>query len=726
MNIAADAGTAALTRSSDDGGGPWADAVVGVLAATLLLAAAIGVPHERMLQDTLKSSLVVLGTLTASAVLLWQQGRSGQGWRWHPVLALPLLLLFYALASMGWSHRYLAGVEAVRWFVLALLMWVGLHSLSLARLPMLAQGIHGGAVLAAMWAALQFWWDLSWFPQAAAPASTFVNRNFLAEWLLCALPFSLLLTAQARGYAQIAWRSWGCAFSVVVLLMTGTRAALLGLLLVLPVLFWALLRYRHSLAWGHWRRSHAMLAGLIALGTLWGLSAIAPGNPMLYAERQGQRSAEWSWGRLRALGQPSEYTQGSASVRLTLWRDSARLIAAHPLTGVGAGAWEVAIPRYQTQDRALETDYYAHNETLQLLAEYGLLGGAVGVALLVYLTRAAWVTWRLRHRVDQAEGPWRVTALAAVAALLLVSQLGFALRLACTGALWALCLGLLAASDLRLAQHVPTPQPWVAQARQLGLLGVAVALVLALWGIGRAAASEARLVGALQMALGINRSPDPMDPRHDARKAEVLQRARAGIALHPHYRKLTPLIGDELARWGDWVHAREIWLSVLASRPHVVALMTNVALSYLQTGELAQAQVYLERAQAIQPRSPLVHSTELLLLERDGQWAQARQRSRTYLQSGEVDLNLLDTIYAVGLRRADLALAMEALQQRRRWPGMEADSWLKLGRLYAATHDDHQAQQAFDAALAATPPAWRDALVLQVSQPYRARLPLPR
>lgn len=31
-------------------------------------------------------------------------------------------------------------------------------------------------------------------------------------------------------------------------------------------------------------------------------------------------------------------------------------------------------PRYQRVESQLETDYYAHNEILQLLAEYGLVG----------------------------------------------------------------------------------------------------------------------------------------------------------------------------------------------------------------------------------------------------------------------------------------------------------------------------------------------------------------
>jgi len=175
------------------------DRIVLVLAAMLLLVPAVGVPSELLLQDTLKSALVAFGTLGAALLLCWQNLRTAQTLRWHPLLWLPLLLLAWALGSMAWSHTYLAAVEAVRWFVFALLLWLGLNTLTLARLPMLATGIHWGAVLASLWVALQFWLDLRIFPQLPPPGSTFLNRNFYAEFVVCTLPFSVLLAAQAQG-----------------------------------------------------------------------------------------------------------------------------------------------------------------------------------------------------------------------------------------------------------------------------------------------------------------------------------------------------------------------------------------------------------------------------------------------------------------------------------------------------------------------------------------------
>ena len=94
-----------------------------------------------------------------------------------------------------------------------------------------------------------------------------------------------------------------------------------------------------------------------------------------------------------------EYTERSFSVRSQMWMATARMMIANPWTGVGAGAWEVQIPLYQRDNTTLETDYYPHNEWLQLLSEYGLLvGGLVVAVLLAYLLKSVGSTWHCRRR----------------------------------------------------------------------------------------------------------------------------------------------------------------------------------------------------------------------------------------------------------------------------------------------------------------------------------------
>ncbi|MDP3825500.1 MAG: hypothetical protein Q8Q74_03030, partial [Polaromonas sp.] len=117
--------TASPATSEVQGG-----ATVIVLAAMLFLVPAIGVPFQEMVQDTLKSMVASLMTLTAALLFFWHQRKRQQPLRWHVLMWFPLLLMTYALGSMVWSHTYLAGVEAIRWFVFSLLLWLGLNTFS--------------------------------------------------------------------------------------------------------------------------------------------------------------------------------------------------------------------------------------------------------------------------------------------------------------------------------------------------------------------------------------------------------------------------------------------------------------------------------------------------------------------------------------------------------------------------------------------------------------------
>ncbi len=706
------------------------DRVVLVLAAMLLLLPAVGVPSELLLQDTLKSALVAFGTLGAAWLLCWNNLRTAQTLRWHPLLWLPLLLLAWALGSMAWSHTYLAAVESLRWCVFALLLWLGLNTLTLARLPLLATGIHWGAVLASLWVALQFWLDLRLFPQMPPPGSTFLNRNFYAEFVVCTLPFSVLLAAQAQGRAQMSLRVFSTSFNVLALLMTGTRSALLALLVLVPVLLLMLWRYRDRLAFPHWGRASQWLAGAIMLVTALGLGSLPTRNAHLANDGIGQTALERAFIRGSSLGAASEYSAGSSSIRLQIWQATLRLISDRPLSGVGAGAWEVAIPLYQAAGTQLETDYYAHNEYLQLLAEYGVAGWLFALLLAAYLlraTRKTWTEWSIGHPPDTQEAPWRAGLLASVLGLLVVSGAGFPWHLASTCALFALLLGALGASDLRLSAQVAVPQDARLNQRRmrlaLGALTLALALAMGLSWL--AVTAETRLVRAAQLAYRISFAGAPDDPRWSAPRQDMLRLVREGIALHPHYRKITPLVADELAAWGDWENARWIWASVLESRPHVVALLANLARAGIHLGDLDQARHYYERALAIRPDAPSLRSIEIMLLLRQGREQDALPRLHTHLASGQVEADLIEYAYVLGLRHKDFALALESQRLRRKlWPGTRIDSWLKTGMVHAGPDlkDRKRALEAFQAAWEASPESLKPRVRELVPPDYRAQL----
>ena len=701
------------------------DRTVAVLALMIFLAPALGAPYEELLQDTLKSMLVSFAALVAGLLFFLHQRNRLDGLRWHAVMWLPLGLMLYALGSMVWSHTYLGGVEAVRWFVFSLLLWLGLNTLSRDRTLWLVEAIHWGAVVASLWTALQFWFDFSYFPQGPNPASTFVNRNFFAEFVVCTLPFSALLLAQARTSSRVAVLAFALGFNIVALMMTGTRGALSAMWLLLLVLPLLAVRYRRQCAFVGWNRARRWLACGVLLATVGGLGLVGTGNAKLLADSSALGISAFD----RAFKRTASMSAGDTSlnVRFVMWRATARMIQAHPITGIGAGAWEALVPLYQNEGAQLETDYYAHNEVLQLLAEYGLTGFVFLLALLFYLLLAAWNTWRNRSAEGLAEAPLRSVVLASLLAFLIVSNIGFPWRLAATGSLFALSLALLAASDARLKNPGPLRAMRLAwkpmYSRCLAVLMV-FCLALAIYISQQAMAAEQKIVTAVKIALGVSASGDANNPKWDKLKSEMLVLLREGVAINPHYRKITPMVADELGRWGDWKNAVWVWESVVSSRPYVVAIMSNIARGYSRLGNNDKAMEYLARCEKLQPRSVSVRSLGVVLYTRAGRELEAIKLARHYMEEGTYDFEMLNAAYLLGTQNRDAALVIQSLELRQKsFPGGTVDTFLKLADAYASLKkDDVRALGYYRSALAAAPASAKEDIRQQIPKAYASRL----
>jgi len=82
--------------------------------------------------------------------------------------------------------------------------------------------------------------------------------------------------------------------------------------------------------------------------------------------------------------------QASFAIRLFGWESAARMVYAHPATGVGAGNFETAAPAYWNEVEQIRATRYnrwmheAHNEYLEIAVEQGVPGIAVFLALLAY------------------------------------------------------------------------------------------------------------------------------------------------------------------------------------------------------------------------------------------------------------------------------------------------------------------------------------------------------
>lgn len=82
----------------------------------------------------------------------------------------------------------------------------------------------------------------------------------------------------------------------------------------------------------------------------------------------------------------------SATIRVSLWKNTMHLIKENPLLGTGAGNFEIKYPYYQYKSLKyrdfFENDFYksghAHNDLLQIMGEYGI--PASGFIILLFYT----------------------------------------------------------------------------------------------------------------------------------------------------------------------------------------------------------------------------------------------------------------------------------------------------------------------------------------------------
>jgi O-antigen ligase len=88
--------------------------------------------------------------------------------------------------------------------------------------------------------------------------------------------------------------------------------------------------------------------------------------------------------RARVLTLAGVTTDQSGSYRLAVWRDTLRLVGSSPWLGSGFGAYQDALPRFKTAAGALAVEH-AENDHLELLAEGGLVAGALAVALVAFV-----------------------------------------------------------------------------------------------------------------------------------------------------------------------------------------------------------------------------------------------------------------------------------------------------------------------------------------------------
>jgi O-antigen ligase len=249
---------------------------------------------------------------------------------------------------------------------------------------------------------------------------TYANRDHYAGLLEIALPFAVMhaIAILHRGRnrhespAGPAVKACG-ALSVATVILVAAVLSLsrMGFLASLAGLFVAasltvsLRAWRGSAErqetprWRKWLPS-LLVATVIILGFIF-----LPTDPLV------QRFSE--------LARTDEI---SADARAQIWRDTVSLVRDYPIFGCGMGTYDPCFLRYKTV-APMNTVNYAHNDYLQVVAEFGFVGFGVG---LVFMLRVVQQVLRGIFAISSVDERYlSIGCLASITAILLHSFVDF-------------------------------------------------------------------------------------------------------------------------------------------------------------------------------------------------------------------------------------------------------------------------------------------------------------
>jgi O-antigen ligase len=377
-------------------------------------------------------SAFILETGAALLFLLWgvlavRERRVGIQWNWlyPPLLALGAFALLESVAGLS-AYPYATKIELLKAVTYFLLFFLTIESFrTMDEWKSFAWFLVTLGSFVSLLAVVQYFTfngKLYWFrvlPQGVVPFGPFVNHNHFAGFVELIIPagLAMLLTGAVRR-DQVPLLILLTVLPIGALALSASRGGIISFLFEFVLLI-SLVRRK-----GEGKRTLLMAGGLALVA---GLLAIWLG--LGWTVERFEHSTPGDLSRDR---------------RVSIYRDTWKIVRDHPWTGTGLGTLETVFPRYESYYDGLLVDH-AHNDYLELVAETGLIGG---ICMLSFITLLAWRglsnLFGTNHRVCRS---LYSGAVVACAGLLLHSMVDFNLHIP-SNALLFLLLAAMATCDI--------------------------------------------------------------------------------------------------------------------------------------------------------------------------------------------------------------------------------------------------------------------------------------
>ncbi|HEY1456594.1 MAG TPA: O-antigen ligase family protein [Candidatus Dormibacteraeota bacterium] len=526
--------------------GGYCPAAIALALPTLFIPTAVGFPSVVDSYILPRASLVLGGALLATGLALLLPRGPGLGMLRLPLAmaaGAALLAFIFSIswpASLAGSYTRYESLPMRLGYLGLLASAVWLLRSSRARETVVPAFVFGVTV-ASIEALLQ------WAGKAPfRPDGNLGNANLFAGLVVLAVPLAVARGLRPGPFVV----AWWLALPILVggLLVSTSRSGYLALLAGCLALAVFEVRRRFAI-------HRAIVAGSAAV------SALALAAAMLAI----------------ALGPLNRLNDDPASLRLHLWQDGLRMIAARPLTGWGEDTTGLAFGRFLSHDYAsLVTFDRVHSGPLDLAATEGLLGLAALTWVLVVVMTGA---WRARFPGDAA------ALLAALVAFSVWVSFNFDWAPA-TGAFWLLA---------------GTAWAWVRAPEAAEVRAAEGPAASHAPGWGRSAVALACAVAALPMAVfpvvadswyyqgraDLSVRVDPLQARYHWSLGEALvangsvSRGIDEMRLAADYGETEPglyvELGDAESRVGDSARARQDYRRALEIDPYYTPASQHLA-----------------------------------------------------------------------------------------------------------------------------------------------------
>ena len=559
---------------------------------------------------------VVIQTLTVLVLVLWA-ARVGlnKPYRllWPPICWAVALFLVYAVVRYRMviaegGVEYLARQELILVLIYGSLFLAILNNLSRQEsTQVLSVALLSVGTLIALYALYQFLTksgQVLWSPQYPSyfgrGSGTYVCPNHMAGFLEMILPLGLAYTLIGRfkpitkvffGYATLAiFTGIGVSVSRGAWVATG-----LGLL----VFFGLLMRQRGQ-----------RLAGILFCVLLFGGFALFVKNLSVLQRRIG-------------VDMEGKLMDG---VRLQLWKPAYQMWQDHFWWGVGPGHFDQQFRAYRPDDIQMRP-LYAHNDYLNTLADWGLVGMILAAAAVVLLYWGVFQSWKFVRRSNDLttkrsnRSAYVLGAAAGLISILVHSAADFNMHIP-ANAIVAIALMALTTGHLRFAtERYWVKIGWVGKPLMIGLC-LAAAAYLARQAVTRgreyALLNRAGQATTLPAKLDSLKAAHKMEPNNFETTYEIGESLRlASWEGTGNYRDLAAEairwfeLGATLNRFDPYNHLRWgmclHWLdrpteagphfdAALGLDPRNYIIQGHVGWHYFQLGEWVEAKRWFEKA----------------------------------------------------------------------------------------------------------------------------------